>query len=50
MRARRGAAAVVDLELNGLPHLEPALLHNAVMDEEAAELLLRILDGEMGAA
>ena len=50
MGADRGAACVIDLELQRGAELQRALLHRAEMDEEIAGLLLRIGDAEFDAA
>ena len=47
--AGRGAARVIDVEIDHLADLHRAALERADMEEEAVELLLRVLDGEAGA-
>ncbi len=47
--ARRRAARMIDLELDGVAGLEAALLDVAEVDEQIAELLLRVGDAEQRA-
>src|SRR5512143_4006301 len=48
MRPRRRAPGVIDLKLDGIADMQLPLLHHALMQEEAVQLLLRVLDGEDG--
>ncbi len=50
MRADRGTPAVIDLELQRGAELQLAALHRADVNEEIAELLLRVGDAELDAA
>ena len=46
----RRAAGMIDLKLHGLAELQGCAFEAALMKEEAAELLLRVGDGEARAA
>ncbi|MGY4377625.1 hypothetical protein ACVWZ3_005264 [Bradyrhizobium sp. i1.3.6] len=50
VRADRGTPAVIDLELQRGAELQLAALHGADVNEEIAELLLRVGDAELDAA
>ena len=46
VRAGRRAPRMIDLELDGVADMQRSLLDHAVMEEEAVQLLLRVLDVE----
>ena len=46
MRARRRAARVIDVERDLLAQFQRAGLDHALMQKQAVQLLLRVLDGE----